>query len=725
MNKVSRRKLLKSLAAAGASAAIPRVARGVAAEKVSIPDPQLATVVVPLDGQWLFTLVPETSGKELEGSPQALDSGPWAKVTVPHTWQTAEESADFHGTALYRTYFQAPAAWAGKTVRIEFEAVTHSSTVWVNEKLVGEHVLKGYTAFSFDISDAIQFGPMNAVTVKVDNRFNTRMLPRETSSDWTPDGGIIRPVSLLVTPQTYIERLEIDAVPRLDDPKSDLKQGVARTEVSLRAVVRNAGKATQKAKVRFSICEEELRYSGFSEKEASERELAPGATATLAAQATFERMSLWHFDRPKLYRVTSELECDGKAVHTCTETFGVRKFEAKDAKFFLNGEPVRLMGVERMAGSHPDYGMAEPASWIEHDHNDLKELNCVFTRVHWQQDRRVLDYCDRHGILMQEEVPAWGPNTFAGMTDEPSAEIMENGIAQLREMIARDRNHPCIFAWGLCNEVDGQNPPAQKFIRRMAQEARKLDPARLLTYASNSLQNDPERDIAGELDFVSWNEYYETWQGGSAESVRDNAAAIHRAFPTKPIVVSEYGYCECVEDRTGGDAKRIQILKSHTNIYRELDYVAGAIFFDYNDYRTHVGDKGTGALKQRVHGVVDLLGNRKPSFAALRAESSPFSELKLVVTGRWVTATLQPRSSLPSYTLEGYTLRCIVYGFDDLPMEETFVPLSTLAPGEGIIQEVAFDEKSPKRIRVDLLRPTGFSAIAAWWTPPARTGSRK
>ena len=57
----------------------------------------------------------------------------------------------------------------------------------------------------------------------------------------------------------------------------------------------------------------------------------------------------------------------------------------------------------------------------------MKELNCVYTRVHWPQDRRVLDYCDRHGILIQTEVPAWGPATFAGMGEQPDAEIMENG----------------------------------------------------------------------------------------------------------------------------------------------------------------------------------------------------------------------------------------------------------------------------------------------------------
>jgi beta-glucuronidase len=543
------------------------------------------------------------------------------------------------------------------------------------------------------------------------------MLPRERSFDWTPDGGIIRPVAVLVTPHVYIERVEVDATPLLDDPKSDRKAGLAETQLHLRAVVRNAGKEARQVRVRFRIADDELRYSGFPEKESPLTTLAPGGVATLESPITAERMSLWHFDHPKLYRLTAELECDRTPVHAFTETFGVRKFEVKDAAFYLNGERVRLMGVERMAGSHPDYGMAEPASWIEHDHNDLKELNCVLTRVHWQQDRRVLDYCDRHGILMQEEVPAWGPDTFQGITEEPPPELIGNGLEQLREMIARDRNHPSLIAWGLSNEVDGQNSPAQKFIRRMAAEARQLDPSRLLTYASHSLYAHPERDVAGELDFISWNEYYGSWHEGNPDSVRGNLQAIHRAFPSKPVVVSEYGYCECTPDRLGGDARRIEILRDHTNVFREFDYVAGAIFFDYNDYRTHIGDKGTGALKQRVHGVVDLYGVRKPSFEALRQEASPLGELEVSINGRWITVSILTRVSLPAYTIEGYTMRAVVYGFGDLPVEQYSVALPKMVPGEGVIQEVAFEEKSPNRIRVDILRPMGFSAATAWWKP--------
>ena len=71
----------------------------------------------------------------------------------------------------------------------------------------------------------------------------------------------------------------------------------------------------------------------------------------------------------------------------------------------------------------------------------------------------MLDYCDRHGIMIQTEVPTWGPDTFKNMGTEPDADIMENGREQLREMIARDRNHPSICSWGLCNEIGGQILP--------------------------------------------------------------------------------------------------------------------------------------------------------------------------------------------------------------------------------------------------------------------------
>lgn len=597
---------------------------------------------------------------------------------MPHTWQTAPETAEYMGTAWYRRAFHAPAGWKGRTVRIEFEAVYHTAVVRLNGKEVGAHKGKGYTAFALDITDELQYGARNVVEVQVDNSFNDEIMPRGKSFDWTPDGGIYRPVRLLVTPSVYLESVGVDAIP-------DLVSRTARLDI--RAIVRGGSPP-----VRCEIAEE-----------ATGEIVATTELRSGQGGVTIQRPKLWHFDHPHLYRITASTP-----EHTIHSTFGIRKIELRGASLYLNGERVWLHGVERMAGSHPQYGMAEPSSWIEHDHADMKNLNCVFTRVHWPQDKRVLDYCDRHGILIQEEVPVWGGNTFRGMKGEPSPALMNNALEQLREMIARDRNHPSIFCWGLCNEVNGQNPVAKQFVRRMAKEARALDPHRLLTYASHSLRTTPENDVAGELDFISWNEYWESWQKGTLDDVRRNLEAIRKAFPGKMIVVSEYGYCECAPGHDGGDAKRLAVLKDHNAIFRECEDVGGLIFFCYNDYRTHMGDKGLGVLKQRVHGVVDVYGARKPSYEALRMEASPVESVR-VAEG---SAIIQTRRRIPAYRLEGYKLRWTVYGFGGLPMEQREVLLPPLNPGDSVKIPVPVASKDAQRVQYDVMRPTGFSAYA-------------
>jgi beta-glucuronidase len=543
----------------------------------------------------------------------------------------------------------------------------------------------------------------------VNSDFDSRMLPRGHSSDWTHDGGIYRPVSLLISPKVYIKRVDIDAVP-------DIANGVAYVNVSV--VIRND--TSQGVNGNFSVhaTEEETGLTALQQSNVASFNMAPGTTFMHCLPALrIEKPQLWHFDAPNLYSLAVRLS--GTAVaHEFTTTFGIRSIEVKDGSFWLNGECVRLMGVERMAGSNPTYGMAEPDSWIEHDHDDLKNLNCVFTRVHWPQDKRVLDYCDRHGIFIQTEVPTWGPDTFKDMKDEPDPEIMQNGLEQLQEMIARDRNHPCIFSWGLCNEINGQNPPAYKFAMRMYEEAKRLDPRRLRSYASNSLQRNPQNDVAKLMDFIEWNEYYESWYPGTPDDLRRNLAEIHQAFPDRPIVISEYGWCACTPDRPEGDARRIQVLRDHTRVCRETKYVGGLIFFCYNDYRTHIGDKGTGVMKQRIHGVVDLLGNRKPSYSLLRDESSPIESLRVSGNPSAFTLTLKTRNSVPAYTLHAYKLRGILYGFANIPLECREASFPALTPAQQISIPLKFQEKEgATRVEFNVLRPTGFSAITTVWMP--------
>jgi beta-galactosidase len=699
----SRRKFLTQ-AGVLAAGAIGAPAFPPGEKTTGLPAPE----TVSLCGQWWFRTDSGNVGKEQRwyGSDESIDV--WHKVCVPHTWQVDTAFTEYRGVAWYRRTFDAPSEWQNSAVRIEFEAVFHTATIWVNGELAGEHARKGYTAFALDITHLLRWGSSNTIVVRVDNAFNSNMLPRGHSSDWAHDGGIYRPVQLLITPKAFVERIDIEAVPHITSGDG---------KISIVAHLRNTSSKKWIGKVFFQVIDDETGLGVLSSSDAPSLSILGGAIHTSRFEVTLPKAKLWHFDHPNLYRLVLSI-ASGQETHRLTASFGVRKFEVNGGGFYLNGERVRLMGVERMAGSNSEFGMAEPSEWITHDHEDLKQLNCVFTRVHWPQDKRVLDYCDRHGILIQAEIPAWGYDSFAGMAVEPDGDIIENGLEQLREMIARDRNHPSVVVWGLCNEVGGQNPPAYQFAKRMLEEAKRLDPDRLCSYASNSLIKTPERDVAGLMDFIEVNEYFGTWVPGSPEAAAKHLDDVHAAFPGKPVVISEYGYCACIKDRPEGDEHRIEVLRSHDAAFRSKDFVAGAIFFCYNDYRTHVGDRGVGALKQNVHGVVDVYGAQKGSYEVLRAESSPVESLTVENQLNAFQLRLRARRDVPMYTLRGYKLRGIFYGEGDIPVERQELELPDIAPGTETTFDIKFSQSDvPLHVNFDVLRPTGFSAYSRSWKP--------
>src|SRR5208283_3503644 len=103
---------------------------------------------------------------------------------------------------------------------------------------------KGYTAFTIDLSPLLRYGAVNTLLVKVDNAFNENMLPRGRSSDWAHDGGIYRPVQLLVTPKVYIERVAINADPEI---------GAKTASVEVTAVVRNSSSRAWEGEIGYRI----------------------------------------------------------------------------------------------------------------------------------------------------------------------------------------------------------------------------------------------------------------------------------------------------------------------------------------------------------------------------------------------------------------------------------------------------------------------------------------
>jgi len=146
-------------------------------------------------------------------------------------------------------------------------------------------------------------------------------------------------------------------------------------------------------------------------------------------------------------------------------------------------------------------------------------------------------------------------------------------------------------------------------------------------------------------------------------------------------------------ERTEGDRRVVEILKSHTAACRKYPFVGGLIFFSYNDYRTISATRARAPGKQRVHGVVDLFGRRKPSFAALREESSPLESFDFSAGEGVIKVSLALRETIPTYRLTAYRLRWTVCGYDKLPMETHERVLDTLAPGDKLALELPYARK--------------------------------
>ena len=146
----TRRNFLKSassfLGAALSSGVVP-----VPAQTAQLSNPS-ETKRVSFNGLWQFRLDPDRVGQANAWYKPAQVADGWQNVTVPHTWQTAQDSAEYFGVAWYRRTLEVPAEWSDRTVRVEFEAVFHSASVWVNGTKVGDHPRKGYTAFNFEIA---------------------------------------------------------------------------------------------------------------------------------------------------------------------------------------------------------------------------------------------------------------------------------------------------------------------------------------------------------------------------------------------------------------------------------------------------------------------------------------------------------------------------------------------------------------------------------------------
>lgn len=364
---------------------------------------------VSLDGEWRLSV----KGQQYE-------------VMVPHTYNTMAGLEDYAGEAVYERELPVTADMKGKTVRIYFGAVHHDAIVYVNGKKVGEHLNKGYTPFSMDITSALNIEGNNLLRVECSNAYTDKTLPYQRSFDWSNDGGIYRSVKLHVSGKQPIRYVHVT-------PQANL----VNLSGKVRFDIRLWDERINSIKGQLTVTN---RQTGEKEYDAAVALKKKKGEKQFTHLIDIDKVELWHFDHPNLYDFTFTILGSDKV----KDHFGFREFKVEGRSFILNGEKVRLPGIEDMPGSNPQYGMAEPKSFMEKTVRMMKDLNTTITRFHYVPDDYRLTLMDETGILTQLEL-SWWQQPWKELTPE----LRQVARETLEEMIEAHYNHPCIYAWGM------------------------------------------------------------------------------------------------------------------------------------------------------------------------------------------------------------------------------------------------------------------------------------
>ncbi len=192
-----------------------------------------------------------------------------------------------------------------------------------------------------------------------------------------------------------------------------------------------------------------------------------------------------------------------------------------------------------------------------------------------------------------------------------------------------------------------------------------------------------------------FNEYYSSWYSANLKEIPYHLQKMHEDYPTKPLVISEWGLCE--PRFKGGDKRRCEEMVQQLAVYGAAKHVAGAIYFCLNDYRTFIGEDSTYAYPQRVHGICDIKLNPKPSYDTLKRISAPLQLISNTPANGKRRLVLKGSEGIPAYTIKGYYTTGNSNKKNDLP---------EVKPGQRI--EVILDEKEQT---IHIYRPTGYSVL--------------
>ncbi|MDX2141290.1 MAG: glycoside hydrolase family 2 TIM barrel-domain containing protein [Chloroflexota bacterium] len=425
-----------------------------------------------LAGKWKLQLDPD-------GKLNLEDLHPDREVTVPLPWQSEHpDLRQYTGYGWYKTTFFLEDGWLDGELLLRFGAVDYWCQVYVNGECVGEHE-GGYTPFEFSIKAASQTGE-NTLAVRVYDAVETGYtIPRwwhdaqslttqppfdafnmpHGKQTWYVDvSGIWQDVTLHALPATYIRQMQV--TPHIDG--------------SVHAAVEIVN--PQQGSLTFTLDGQTVR----AQIEANTTHYTFGLNTA--------NVVLWTPETPHLYTATVFLTTPAGEDKQETRV-GFRELKAEKGKLWLNGEPFMLISALDQ-DIYPDTIYTPPSeAFLRDQFRKAKALGLNCLRCHIKPpDPLYLDLADEMGLLIWAEIPSWR-TWHVKTTVHPAALHMDEILRErvrttLREMIARDYNHPSLMIWTIVNEDWGTalllSAEDRTFVREMYDLCKSLDPTRIV-----------------------------------------------------------------------------------------------------------------------------------------------------------------------------------------------------------------------------------------------------
>jgi len=537
------------------------------------------------------------AGNGSGGAATDFDDRGWRTVNLPHDWAVAlpfsDHASGSHGykalgrsfpensVGWYRKTFSIPTSDLGKHITVEFDGVFRDSQVWVNGFYLGRES-SGYTGFTYDLTDYLNYGGNNTIAVRVD---------ASLEEGWFYEGaGIYRHVWLVKTAPLHVAKWGTFVSTAVKDNSAD---------VTARVTVNNDAPQDADFQIEQTILDADGQV--VASAELNDLSLKAGASGEFSSVLTVPNPHLWSLDSPYLHTLVTTLHRGGAVVDQYKTTFGIRTIHwDPNQGFFLNGKRVELKGTcdHQDAGG---VGVAVPDALNVFRVGQLKKMGCNAIRTsHNAPTPELLDACDRLGMLVMDENREYGINP--------------QELDELKAQILRDRNHPSVIIWSIGNEewnIEG-NEKGTRVTQTMETFAQRLDPTRPCTVA-----------ISGG------------WGQGSSVSIEvmgfnyfthGNNDGYHKQFPDKPSVATEDAstfstrgvYVEDLEHQhlTAYDTNKPAwgaTAEASWSHYAALPYVAGLFQWTGFDYRGEETPFYWPAVSSQF-GILDTCGFPKDNF---------------------------------------------------------------------------------------------------------------